>query len=173
MSKLVNDATRRQLAEYPGGSMFELGCHIIDLVVGVLGAPDAVHAFPRHSATADDDLLDNMFSVFEYPGATASVRSSVNEVDGFARRHFVLCGSGGTFHIQPLDSPKVRVAFRVEHGKYQAGYQDIEFPQYSRYAGDAAELARVIRQEADPLFSYDHDLAVQRAVLLSCGLPTD
>ena len=32
-----------------GGIMFELGCHVIDLVVGVLGKPTAVHAFPRHS----------------------------------------------------------------------------------------------------------------------------
>lgn len=173
MSKLVDDAARARLAEYPGGSMFELGCHIIDLVIGVLGPPDAIHAFPRHSSPAEDGLLDNMLAVFEYPGGTATVRSSVNEVEGFARRHFVLCGDGGTFHIQPLDSPGARVALRHAQGKYAAGYQEIEFPRYSRYVGDAADLARVIRGEADPPFSYEHDLAVQRAVLLSCGLPID
>ncbi len=45
MSKVVDPASRRSLAEYPGGMMFELGCHIIDLVVGVLGRPETVTAF--------------------------------------------------------------------------------------------------------------------------------
>ena len=34
MSKVIDAEDRRALAEYPGGSMFELGCHLIDLVVG-------------------------------------------------------------------------------------------------------------------------------------------
>ena len=172
MSKLGNTGLRNELIPYKGGTMFELGCHIIDLVVGVLGAPEAVHAFPRHSSAEEDDLLDNMLAVFEYPRATATVRSSVNEVEGFARRQFVVCGSEGTFHIQPLDSPSVRVALRTARGKYQRGYQDVEFPKYSRYVADAADLARVVRNEKDTDFSYEHDYAVQKAVLMASRLPT-
>jgi len=171
MSKLVGNDARRQLAEYHGGTMFELGCHIIDLVVGVLGAPERVQAYPRHSAAEDDDLADNMLAVLEYPKATATVRSSVNEVEGFARRHFVVCGSEGTFHIEPLDNPKARVALRSPRGNYTRGYQDVEFPRYERYVGDAADLARIIRGEKDAEFSYEHDLAVQRTVLEASNLP--
>lgn len=173
MSKRVDASVRRELAEFAGGSMFELGCHLIDLVHGVLGIPDAVHAFPRHSAPAADELMDNMLAVFEYPSATASVRSSVNEVEGFARRHFVVCGSEGTFHIQPLDSPRVRLALQTARGKYQRGYQDVEFPKYTRYVDDAADLARIVRNEKDADFSYEHDFAVQKSLLLACGLPTE
>src|SRR5262245_14030969 len=39
MSKVVEPAQRRELARFPGGIMFELGCHVIDLVVGILGKP--------------------------------------------------------------------------------------------------------------------------------------
>ncbi len=39
MSKVIGRERRGSLAEYPGGIMFELGCHIIDLTVGVFGAP--------------------------------------------------------------------------------------------------------------------------------------
>ena len=39
MSKVVPPADRKELAEFRGGIMFELGCHVIDLVVGVLGKP--------------------------------------------------------------------------------------------------------------------------------------
>jgi len=121
---------------------------------------------------ADDSLLHNMLSVLEYPKATATIRSSVNEVDGGARRHFVLCGSEGTFHIQPLDNPKATVALRSPRGRYAKGYQEITFPKYSRYVGDAAELAAVIRNEKDPDYSYEHDAIVQQVILESCGLPT-
>lgn len=170
MSKLVNAAARKSLAEYPGGSMFELGCHIIDLTIGVLGPPTAVHAFPHHSSEAQDELLDNMLAVLDYPRATATVRSSVNEVEGFARRHFVVCGSEATFHIQPLDAPKARVALRIARGKYRKGYQEITFPPFIRYVDDAADLAKVVRGEKDADFSYEHDLAVQRTVLQACKL---
>jgi len=73
MSKVVDPADRRQLAEYKGGMMFELGCHILDLVIGVLGKPQSVASFNRHSARLDDGLLDNMLAVLSYPKATAMV----------------------------------------------------------------------------------------------------
>jgi predicted dehydrogenase len=173
MSKWVDVGARRSLAEYHGGSMFELGCHLIDLVVGVLGAPDDVHAFPRHSSVLNDGLADNMLAVLEYPRATATVRSSVNEIEGFSRRHLVVCGSEGTFHIQPLDKPLVRLALHQARGEYAAGVQEIEMPEYVRYVDDAADLAMVVRHEKEADFSYEHDYAVQRTVLLSCGLPAE
>ena len=170
MSKQIGVADRLRLAEYPGGSMFELGCHLIDLVVGVLGKPDKTHAFPRHSSAIDDPLLDNMLAVLEYPRATATVRSSVNEVEGGARRHFVLCGSEGVMHIQPLDDPAAKLALSKDREGYRRGYQDITFPPYVRYVDDAADLARVIRHEKEPDWSYAHDLAVQETILRACGL---
>lgn len=172
MSKVVDPASRRQLAEYPGGIMFELGCHVIDLVVGLLGKPDQVTAFPRRVLTAQDRLVDNMLAVFEYPKATASVRSAAIEVDGFARRHLVVCGTEGTFHIQPLDDPAARVTLSKARDQYSRGSQDITFPKYSRYVGDAADMAKIIRGEKDSDFSADHDLNVQTAVLQASGLPT-
>src|SRR4029078_13189269 len=108
MSKVVGDAERKNLAQFPGGIMFELGVRVIDRVIGVLGKPDRVHAFPRHSGKQNDGLADNMLAVFESPKPTATVKSSAEEVDGFARRHLVACGTSGTFHIQPLDSPAIR-----------------------------------------------------------------
>ncbi len=171
MSKVIPRERRPELAEYRGGIMFELGCHIIDLVVGVLGAPQRVSAYPRHSLAADDTLLDNMLAVFEYPRATATVKSSALEVDGGDRRHFVVCGTEGTFHIQPLDNPRARVALSKPRGDYQKGYQDVAFPKFTRYTADAADMARVIRGEKPTDYPYPHDLAVQTALIEACGLP--
>jgi predicted dehydrogenase len=170
ISKVVPPDDRLKLAEYSGGIMFELGCHVIDLVVGILGKPDRVTAFPRRSSPINDGLVDNMLAVFEYPQATATVRSTALEVDGFARRHLTICGSDGTFHIQPLDNPAVRATFSSAHGEYRAGYQDIPLPKYERYVADAADMAAILRGEKEADFSYEHDLAVQETVLRASGV---
>ena len=173
MSKVLSTGARKKIAEYPGGIMFELACHVIDLVVGVLGAPDKVTAFPRQSLQdADDKLLDNMLAVLEYPRATATVRSAALEVDGFSRRHITVAGTEGTCHIQPLDRPAMKVTFSKAQGKYSKGYQTIEFnPPYKRYVGDALDFAKIIRGEKDSDYPPEHDLAVQKTVLLASALP--
>jgi predicted dehydrogenase len=173
MSKVVAPDERRRLAEYPGGIMFELGCHVIDLVVGTLGRPQAVSAFAQHAAEASDGLADNMLAVLRYPRALASVKSSALEVEGGARRHFVLCGSEGTFHIQPLDSPTVRVALSQTRAGYRKGYQEIALPRFDRYVADAADMARIIRGEKASDFSYRHDRDVQETVLLASNQPIE
>lgn len=173
MSKVVPPADRKKLAEFSGGIMFELGCHVIDLVIGVLGKPDRVHAFPRTSGTHDDGLADNMLAVLEYPQATATVKSSALEVDGGSRRHLVVCGKSGTCHIQPLDAPSVRLTLDRDRGKYKKGTQEIPFGNYQRYAGDAADMARILRGEKECDYSYAHDLAVQETVLLASGMSVE
>ena len=170
MSKVVDPQSRKGLAEYPGGIFFELGCHITDLVVGVLGPPERVTAFPRQVLPGNDTLLDNMLAVFEYPRALATVKSSAVEVDGGARRHLVVCGTLGTLQVQPLDNPRVELTLDRPRGKYSAGRQVIELPRYTRYVDDAADMARVIRGERPPLFPLAHELAVQKTVLQACAL---
>lgn len=172
MSKVVGAGERKKLAEYKGGIMFELGCHVIDQVVGILGKPDRVQAYPRHFAPLDDGLADNMLAVFEYPKAIASVKSSAVEVDGGRRRHLVVCGSRGTFHIQPLDAPNVTYTLDRDCGEYKKGTHEVKFGGYPRYVGDAADMAKVIRGEKECDYPYAHDLAVQETVLLASGCPT-
>jgi len=173
MSKVVSPRKRRRLAAFSGGMMFELGCHIMDLVIGVLGKPNSVTAFHQHAAAIDDPLEDNMLAVLTYPKALATVKSSAMEVEGFARRQFTVCGTGGTFHIQPLDAPDVRVALSEVHQRYGRKYQTLHFGPYDRYVGDVADMAKVIRGEKDADFSYDHDYNVQAAILQASAMPLD
>lgn len=170
MSKVLSQPQRAEVAQFTGGMMFELGCHLIDLVVGVMGKPADVATFPLHSARRADNLVDNMLAVFSYPRATATVKSTGLEVEGFERRHLVVCGTEGTLHIQPLDNPAVRVALSSVQGPYRKGYQEVKFPKYSRYVADAADMARILRGEKASEFSYEHDLHVQETVLKASGM---
>lgn len=170
MSKQLSEAERKVPAAYPGGMMFELGCHLIDLVVRILGEPTSVYVSSKHSSKIEDALQDNMLAVFEYPRASATVKSSCLEVEGGNRRHLVVCGTEGTFHIEPLDNPKVRLILDRPRGPYRKGEQIIELPKYTRYVDDALEMARAIRGEQKFPYSYAHDLAVQRTVLKASGV---
>lgn len=174
MSKVVETPARLKFAPYPGGMMFELGCHMIDIVVDLLGQPQTVTPYATHTGVQEDNLKDNMLAVFGYPKAIAGVRSSALEVDGFSRRHFVLCGTKGTVHIQPMDAPKIlKLTLAKEQGKYQQGYQEIPLEPFKRYVADVADLAKIIRGEKAADWSIMHDLAVQETVLRASGCPTD
>jgi hypothetical protein len=81
-----------------------------------------------------------------------------------------VCGTEGTLHVQPLDSPKATLALAGPRGKYRAGSQEIALPRYARYVDDAADMARCIRGEKSCDFSREHDLAVQSSLLAACGL---
>lgn len=174
MSKKVGDATRQQLSRFAGGSMFELGCHLIDSVVRVLGAPHRVTSFNRNTRPNDDRLMDNCLAVFEYPKATATIRSSVSEVDGGRRRQFVVCGTRGTIVIQPLEPYRLTLTLETDTGEYKRGTHTIELPPTTgRYDGDFLHLAKAIRGQEPAEFSTSHDLAVQQAVLRASGMPLD
>jgi predicted dehydrogenase len=173
MGKVVDAADRRELARFPGGIMFELGCHVLDLVVGILGKPTGVTGRARHVSKLDDKLADQVLGVFEYPKALATVTASAVEVDGGTRRHLTVCGTAGTFHVQPLDNPAVRVSLSKDRGEYKRGGQDIKLPKYERYVADAADMAMVIRGEKAHDYPPEHDLAVQEALLKACGMKTD
>jgi predicted dehydrogenase len=173
MSKVVPANRRDAFAAYRGGILFELGGHLVDAVVRLLGEPEKVDPYVQHVAKVDDGLADNMLAVFTYPKSIASVKSSAVEVEGFGRRHFVACGTEGTMHIQPLDRPAAIVSFSKKRGKYKAGTQEVKFPPFARYQDDAAEMAAVIRGEKPSDFSRQHDLAVQTTLLKACDMPLD
>ena len=174
MSKKVADSVRPGLAHYPGGSMFELGCHLIDAVVTVLGPPDRVTPFNRNTRPDHDKLLDNCLAVFEYPKATATIRSSVTEVDGGRRRQFVVCGTKGTIVIRPLEPYQLSLTLESAVGDHRRGTTTIDLPKSTgRYDGDFLHLAGVIRGDETPEYDTDHDLAVQSALLQASGMAAE
>ena len=172
MGKIQGDAERHALAAYRGGAMFELGCHVIDSVVAILGRPEKVTPHSRSSSPLKDGFPDNQTAVLEYPSAIVTVRSVLVEWDGGARRQFAVCGTKGTMDIRPIEHPEARLTLDAAHGEYKKGRQTLEFPKgRGRYDGDFEDLAKVIRGEKAHDFPPMHDLAVHETILLASGLP--
>ena len=163
ISKVVDNPSREKFAQYRGGMMFELGCHLMDLVVDLLGEPGKVTGFAMHSSPKSDALRDNTLAVLEYPKAIATIKSSALEVEGSARRHLTVCGTEGTVHIQPIDNPKIQLALSQPRDNYKREYQEISFPSFQRYVADAADMAKILRGEKACDFSPEHDLQIGRA----------
>jgi predicted dehydrogenase len=180
MSRYDGDAYRKYLAQFAGGAMYNFGSHLVDLVVAMLGRPQNVVAFQK--ATRDDGLMDNGLAVLEYPRATATIRTTVVEVDGMRHRRLIVCGTKGTVEICPLEQPwdrqtldplHVRLTLLEDNAEYAAGTHlvDVGVMNY-RYDDQLIELARVIAGEMESSFGYDHDLTVQETLLAAAGYTT-
>ena len=172
ISKKISANRRRPLAEYPGGSMFELGCHLVDPILHLMGEPDRVTGYIRSTRPELDALADNTLAVLEYPEATVTIRSTLTEVDGGRRRQCVVCGDAGTIVIRPLEPPRLELTLETDRGPYRKGTQVVELPRSAgRYDGAWLDFAKVIRGHKQHDFSPEHDLAVQRTLLTACQLP--
>ncbi|HUT29342.1 MAG TPA: Gfo/Idh/MocA family oxidoreductase [Sedimentisphaerales bacterium] len=174
ISKKISASSRESWLRYTGGTMFNLGSHLVDALVAVLGKPDKVTAYVRQTQPEVDNLKDNQLAVFEYPKATATIRSSVVEVEGGSRRQFVVCGDQGTVDIRPLERPRLRLALERDRGQYKKGYQDVELPKMpGRYDEQLIDFARIVRGEKAPDYTAEHDLIVHEALLRASGLPLE
>jgi predicted dehydrogenase len=179
MSKPSGVGYRKYLSQFRGGTMFIYACHLIDLVVSLMGKPDRIVSFPRQTRSdVGVEMCDNGLIVFEYPQTTATIRTCSFEVEGYKRRQLVVCGDEGTVDIRPLETLDLRppqqlnlqLALSQDRDSYKKGYQEVSFPQPpGRYDLQLIELARIIHGEIENPYPLQHELIVQECLLKACG----
>jgi predicted dehydrogenase len=161
---------RASHAVHRGGAMFVMGCHLIDLVVALMGRPRAVTGWLRHDTKVDDSFADNTLAVLEYRSALAVVASAARMPLHTEHRSFELIGTRGSIMVQPIEAtPKLRVGLQEAHGPYRAGWHEITLPRQPRFEKDFRELARAIRRNQPLQYSYEHELLVHETLLRACG----
>jgi predicted dehydrogenase len=177
MSRYDGEAARKRVADFVGGIPFLLGCHLVDLAVILLGEPKKIHPFLMK--TRSDNCIDNSLTVFEYPqGCFATLRTTINEVEGFQQRHLTVRGNKGTIIVQPLEikgnmsGGAVKLALTKDTEGFKKGYQTIEMPPLKdRYEDQWREFAEVINGKIVNPYTYEHDFMVQKCLLESCHIP--
>jgi predicted dehydrogenase len=182
MSRMHSVPYRKYLSQFRGGTMFIFACHLIDLVVSLLGKPDGIVSYQRQTRSdVGVEMCDNGLVVFEYPRTTVTLRTASLEVEGYERRQLVVCGDRGTIDIQPLETfycrppqpQKLRLALSQDRDPFKKGYQEVSFPQMpGRYDYQLIELAQVIRGERENPYPLEHELLVQKCLLEACRYPT-
>ncbi len=163
-------ATRKEVAEFRGGTMFELGCHVLDPVVRLLGRPPEVISHLRKHGSADDTLADNTTAILEYPKATAIITSLALQPNAGAHRSFEIIGTNGVALVKPIEQPTLTMDLVKSAGPYRAGLQKVDLPRYERYADEFVALAAAIRSGIPLGVTPEEELTVHETLLRACGM---
>ena len=160
---------KKWLTNFNGGIMYILGSHMVDLIVYLLGEPNKVTSFLKHTKLDGVDFEDNNLSVLEYDKALARIFISSVEVNGYGRRQFVISGSKGTMEVKPIENPCQMWKSSTDIAK--ECYADIkeEVPvkmdatncRYDQMMQDF--YAYIVGEKQNP-FSYEHDYLVQKVL---------
>lgn len=168
IGKMASPSLRAEIGWHPGGGMFELGCHVIDSIVYMLGRPSRVVPFSRR--TQVDGVSDNQLAVLEYEKATATVRCNHRDPFGFPRRRFQISGDEGSIEIKPLESGKLTLMLTRACGDFSKGVHELDLArQGGRYDQEFVDLAHCIRREAKFAWTKEHDAATHETLLLASG----
>lgn len=164
---------RRPFEEFQGGSMYIYGCHLIDLIVEIMGEPKEIVPFKYKSMKEGVDCYDNDFAVLVYDKGVATVRTSSIEVNGFGRRQFVVCGTKGTVEIKPLEPPLLSETYAENSKMFSDSREVTAYPAQGRYDSMLRDFAAMVRGEMENPFTYEHDILVHKITLKACGIDTD
>ena len=180
----LHSAQKRQwLESFPGGMLFFLGCHLVDLVISFHGFPKEV--VPLSTSTGFDGVTANDMgmAIFKYDNGNSFIKTSAAEPCGFLRRQLVITGEKGTIEINPIEmyaaktkfdnhTCKMRVSSK-EHGVDIASWHTIgewkEFDLFDRYNNMMKSFAEMVRGEKVNPYTPDYELEVYKHVLRACG----
>jgi predicted dehydrogenase len=169
------DAYQDYLGKFPGGIMFNLGCHLIDLVLPLLGRPTGVVPFLKSAPHQPEHIKNNCVSILEYPHASVTLRACSMEIDGLARRRLKICGTKGSIDLCPLErfdgKPLLMdLVLREDTAEYAAGSHTVDFGVVrDRYESELYDFARFIRGELTNPYTYEHDCLVEEVLLAASG----
>lgn len=170
MNVLSPPAQRAEFSAFPGGQMFDLGAHLIDIVVRLLGRPNRITPFLRHHSNIPDQLKDNAAVVLEYPRTLAILTSATLQPNATSHRTLEIFGSNGNAVIRPIEPPTLEIDLAQPAGPYPAGRHKPPMPPYERYRRDIAALAAAIRGEHPLETTPDTELAVTEVLLTASAM---
>ncbi|MBQ7982980.1 MAG: Gfo/Idh/MocA family oxidoreductase [Clostridia bacterium] len=170
---------RQWLETFPGGMMFFLGCHLVDLIYGILGVPEEI--IPMNCSTGINGVTaeDYGFAVFKYKNGISFAKTCAEEIGGFARRQLVVTGEKCSVELKPLEM------YAPGSSDLYTGVTDYTDPAWAtlgdsrkgephdRYDDMMTAFAQMVRGERTNPWSYEYELQRYRIVLAACGVDID
>lgn len=161
------------LSRFPGGMMFYLGCHLVDLVLQIQGMPQNIIAWNKATGRYAPDAKDYSFAAFEYENGVSFIKTTQAEHGGFARRQLVISGTKGKFEIQPLE---VNVNYPIQHTEYSkctseawmAKDDKARSREYHRYDQMMRSFAKMVTGERVNPYTYDYELQLFHMLMRCC-----
>lgn len=167
--------TRDWLNNFPGGIMFFLGCHLIDLILQIQGVPKRV--IPLNKSTGADGVTAQDFgmAVMEYETGISFAKVNACEPGGFCRRQLVVSGTKGTVELKPLEAydGQTSLLYTTKTECFTHGFADrglsYDSKPYDRYDSMLAAFAEMVRGEKENPYTYDYELELYKTLAKACG----
>ena len=165
------------ISSFPGGILYNLGCHLVDLVAPMIeGLPMRVSTDVGDAPGDPAGSRTRGAALLQWPLVDVLIRTSSHAAGGLPCRRLRVDGTNGTLDLCPIErfdgqSLKLQMTLARPVDGYDAGCQEIDFGvQSDRYAGQFREFAQIVRGEIpnDPA-AYDRDLRVHQIHLMMCG----
>ncbi|MBQ3866285.1 MAG: Gfo/Idh/MocA family oxidoreductase [Clostridia bacterium] len=170
---------RAWLEDYPGGMMYFLGCHLVDLIYRLQGEPLEVVAMNAATGMDGVDAVDQGFAVFRYAKGASFARASAAERGGYARRNVVIACEEGTFELLPTERISVpggnadllKTDYHLTTDTaWRASGEWKTTPEYHRYKPMLrAFLERVRGEREETVFTPDYEKRLHALLLRACG----
>ena len=166
MSTYHTPEYKQWLTTFDGGIMYILGCHLVDLILYILGKPQKITKFFKHTKLDGIDFPDNNLVVLEYEKALARVFVSSVEVNGWDRRQFFVSGSKGSVDIRPIEN-KIQVTYSdteiadTPYGDRKITLDIADISPDCRYDDMVQEFYEYIAGDAVNPFDFEHELALK------------
>ena len=167
---------RQWLQDLPGGMMFYLGCHLVDLIYRLQGQPKEI--IPMNTCSGWDDVtaLDCGMAVFRYENGVSTAKTYAVERGGFARRQLVVTGRRMTVELNPLEwyvpgTPNLQTTRYLRYNKKWLEWNEPEkLEPMNRYDPMMTGFAQIVRGERENPYTPDYELELFKLVLKACGV---
>jgi predicted dehydrogenase len=173
MSTSVDLAERTEQSRHLGGILYDLGGHMVDQIVWLLGRPSSIKSVLRNDATPElPTYVDNTVAVLEFANAVAMLDLAAMEPSPTARR-FEVFGTRGSVIIEPFDPVRtIRLVLAKPSGAFDVGEHLIALDEVARqelYERELQAFLAVVHGERSPDRSPEHELLVQETLLRATG----
>lgn len=162
MSTNVDLNERREQSRHLGGILYDLGGHMLDQIVWLLGRPRRIQTIVQNVATSEiPEYSDNTVATLEFDRAIAIIDIAAMEPPPTARRYEVY-GTHGSAILEPFDP--VRTLRLTNHV--------LELERVERqtlYDLELAAFVEVILGRRQPDRPSGHELLVQETLLRTTG----
>jgi predicted dehydrogenase len=166
--------SRRLISRHRGGMLYDLGGHMLDQIVWLLGRPERVTSFLRNDATPElPHFADNTLGVFEYRRAIATVDVAAMEPRPMARRFEVYGRGGSAILLEPFEpGGRIRLCLEEAGEGFAAGEGLVETGSPGRqelYERELVAFVATVRDQQPPDRPLEHELLVQETLLRATG----
>ena len=168
-----SNETRQWFDTFPGGIMFFLGCHLIDLILQIQGFPEKI--IPLNCSTGIDGVnaVDFGMAAFKYKNGVSFAKVNAAEHGGFMRRQLVVTGTKKTVEIKPLEINETGGIYSRKTEYTSNSWNDAGKTErcdtFNRYDDMMRSFAENVCKEKENPWTYDYELKLYKTVLQACG----